>query len=246
MVTCWRVLLILLDSYPEEEVKTKRDHSKRETIKRKKSKHSAKGKKRESSCGRRPCVLLLVVACVVALCYAGFLIYKWSSRSTCNVFGVSYPKGTLFTCPIPRRPAGVGSSDHLPEIDFCHHLWRRFQQCDLPRGRIQYRYLVDDSGWLLFPFLTHRCAKGHADHVWRQLLPEAHEHQAQGSGRSGNVQYRKGLIHCSPEAGSLECVLCSSLMTRFPRVEERDHRRAFSQRGPVRAVLLARAGSHHQ
>lgn len=95
MVACWRVLLILLESYPEEEVKTKRDHSKRETIKRKKSKHSAKGKKRESSCGHRPCVLLLVVACVVALCYGSFLIYKWSSRSTCNVFGVSYPKGTF-------------------------------------------------------------------------------------------------------------------------------------------------------
>lgn len=246
MVACWRVLLILLESYPEEEVKTKRDHSKRETIKRKKSKHSAKGKKRESSCGRRPCVLLLVVACVVALCYGGFLIYKWSSRSTCNVFGVSYPKGTFFNQPIPCRPAGVGSSDHLPEIDFCYHLWRRVQQCDLPRGRIQHRYLVDDSEWLLFPFLTHRCAQGHADHVWRQLLPEAHEHQAQGSGRGGNVPYRKGLVHCSPEAGSLEYVLVFPLMTRFPRAEKRDYRRAFSQRGAVRAVLLARAGSHHQ
>ena len=140
------------------------------------------------------------------------------------MFGVSYPKGTFFNQPILCRPAGVGSSDHLPEIDFCYHLWRRVQQRDLPRGRIQHRYLVDDSEWLLFPFLTPRCAQGHADHVRRQLLPEAHEHQAQGSGRGGNVPYRKGLVHCSPEAGSLEYVLVFPLMTRFLRAEERDHR----------------------
>lgn len=133
-------------------------------------------------------------------------------------------QGYLFSHLIPCRPAGVGSSDHLPEIDFCYHLWRRVQQRDLPRGRIQHRYLVDDSEWLLFPFLTPRCAQGHADHVRRQLLPEAHEHQAQGSGRGGNVQYRKGLVHCSPKAGSLEYVLVFPLMTRFPRAEERDHR----------------------
>ncbi|KAM7459002.1 hypothetical protein BLSTO_00260 [Blastocystis sp. subtype 1] len=109
------------ESYPEEEVKTKRDHSKRETIKRKKSKHSAKGKKRESSCGRRLCVLLLVVACVVALCYGSFLIYKWSSRSTCNVFGVSYPKDQqgldhLTTCQ--RLTSVIISGDAFSSVIF--------------------------------------------------------------------------------------------------------------------------------
>ena len=77
------------------------------------------------------------------------------------------------------------------------------------------------QGCISFLSLTHRCTEGDSSSVWREVLPEAHEHPDQGSGKGRVVLHRKGFLRNPPETGFDEYRFYLFIIIRFARSEER-------------------------